>query len=41
MEAFYWKWMEHKLHDAGINAEAGELKALPHEVELGEGLRHV
>jgi hypothetical protein len=31
--------MEHKLRDAGISAEAGELKTLPHEVEIGERLR--
>jgi hypothetical protein len=40
MEAWYWEWMEHKLHDAGISVEVGELKALPHEVEIGERLRH-
>jgi hypothetical protein len=40
METMYWDWMEHKLRDAGISAEAGVLKALPHEVEIGERLRH-
>jgi hypothetical protein len=40
METWYWEWIEHKLHDAGISAEAGELKVLPHEVEIGERLRH-
>jgi hypothetical protein len=39
MESLYWEWMEHKLRDAGISAEAGELKTLPHEVEIGERLR--
>jgi hypothetical protein len=40
METGYWEWMEHKLHDAGISAEADKLKTLPHEVEVGERLRH-
>jgi hypothetical protein len=40
MQAWYWERMEHKLRDAGISAEAGELKALPHDVEIGERLRH-
>jgi hypothetical protein len=40
MEAWYWDWMEHKLRDAGISAEADELRALPHDVEIGERLRH-
>jgi hypothetical protein len=40
MEARYWEWIGHKLRDAGINAEAGELRALAHEVEIGERLRH-
>jgi SEC-C motif-containing protein len=38
MQVSYWRWMEHKLRDAGISAEAGELRALPHDVELGESL---
>lgn len=40
MEALYWEWMEHKLRAAGISAEAGELKELPHDVEIGERLQH-
>jgi hypothetical protein len=40
MQAWYWEWMEHKLRDNGISAGADELKALPHDVELGERLRH-
>jgi hypothetical protein len=40
MEAWYWEWMEHNLRDAGIRAEADELKALPHDVEIGERLHH-
>jgi hypothetical protein len=40
MEAWYWEWMHHKLRDAGVSAEADDLKALPHDVEIGERLRH-
>jgi hypothetical protein len=40
METMYWDRMERRLRDAGISAKAGELKALPHEVEIGERLRH-
>jgi hypothetical protein len=39
MEAWYWEWMERKVLDAGFAAEAAELKALPHDVEIGQRLR--
>lgn len=40
MEAGYWKWMERKALDAGFGAEAAKLKTLPHDVEIGQHLRH-
>jgi hypothetical protein len=40
MEARYWASMERKVLEAGFGAEAAELKALPHEVEIGQRLRH-
>jgi hypothetical protein len=38
MQSQYWQWFEHKLRDAGIQGAASELKALPHDVEIGERL---
>lgn len=40
MASQYWEWMERKLGDAGIRGEAATLKALPHDVEIGERLSH-
>ncbi len=40
METSYWERMEHKLREAGIGADAGALKALVHDVEIGERLRN-
>jgi hypothetical protein len=34
----YWEWMKRKLHDAGIAAGPAELRALPHDVEIGSCL---
>lgn len=39
MEVMYWESLERKLREAGVNAEARELRALPHDVEIGERLR--
>lgn len=39
MDALYWEWMERKLRDVGASGEAARLKALPHDVEVGERLR--
>jgi hypothetical protein len=39
MQARYCDWMQHKLRDAGISAEVAALRALPHDVEIGERLR--
>jgi hypothetical protein len=40
IQAWYWEWMERKLRDVDISAAAGELEVLPHDVEIGERLRH-
>ena len=39
VETSYWRFLASKLHDAGIEVEAGELKRLPHDVEIGERMR--
>lgn len=39
MEARHWAWLEQKLHDAGVNTSAKELKSLVHDVEISDRLR--
>jgi hypothetical protein len=38
MEASHWDSLARILHQEGIEAQAAELKALPHDVELSDGL---
>lgn len=38
MQSLYWELIVRKLRDADIRGEADELRALPHDVEIGECL---
>jgi hypothetical protein len=38
-EGLHWQFLVRKLHDAGIKVEVGELKRLPHDVEISDRLR--
>jgi hypothetical protein len=37
--AAHWVLLERKLQDAGVKVEEGELRALPHDVEMSDRLR--
>jgi hypothetical protein len=39
MERDHWSWLARKLCAAGVRIDAGELRALPHDVVLGDRLR--
>jgi hypothetical protein len=39
VEGLHWQFLVRKLHDAGIEVEVGELRRLPHDIEIGDRLR--